>query len=158
MRRGDLPENPYLVIGQQSLVDPSRAPPGCHTLWAYSRVPPAMPGGWPRYRDPFADRIEARIEGLRTGFRGLILGRSVQAPPDLDAMDENLVGGDLGGGSISSASSSSFGRSSRTSVIGRRCARRLPGVGVGSPRRRVHGACGYNAAQMALADESSGGG
>src|SRR5262249_49358846 len=42
VRAGRLPSNPYLVIGQQSLADPSRAPPGCHTLWAYSRVPPQV--------------------------------------------------------------------------------------------------------------------
>src|SRR5207245_11289849 len=35
VRAGQLPANPYLVIGQQSLADPGRAPAGCHTLWAY---------------------------------------------------------------------------------------------------------------------------
>ncbi len=152
VRRGELPENPYLVIGQQSLVDPSRAPPGRHTLWAYSRVPPTMPGGWPRYRDHFADRMEERIEALAPGFRALILGRSEQAPPDLEAMDENLVGGDLGGGSAR-FDQQLFMRPLfpyfryRTPVNGVYLASASAHPGAG-----VHGACGYNAARVALAD------
>src|SRR6185437_12885783 len=51
VRRGELPDNPYLVIGQQSLVDATRAPAGCHTLWAYSRVPSHLPGGWAAQRE-----------------------------------------------------------------------------------------------------------
>src|SRR5581483_6899379 len=99
VRVGDLPANPYLVIGQQSLLDPSRAPPGCHTLWAYSHAPAQLAGGWPAHKETFADRIEERIAGLAPGFRQLILARAISAPDDLEAMDENLVGGDLGGGS-----------------------------------------------------------
>ena len=153
VRRGELPDNPYLVIGQQSLVDPSRAPPGCHTLWAYSRVPPAMPGGWTRYREHFADRIEARIEGLAPGFRGLILGRSAQAPPDLEAMDENLVGGDLGGGSARFDQQLFFRPlfpyfRYRTPVRGVYLASASAHPGAG-----VHGACGFNAARMAIGDQ-----
>jgi phytoene dehydrogenase-like protein len=152
VRHGELPENPYLVIGQQSLADPSRAPAGHHTLWAYSRVPPAMPGGWGRYREHFADRIEARIERLAPGFRRQILGRSVQAPPDLEAMDENLVGGDLGGGSAHFEQQLFFRPifpyfRYRTPVRGVYLASASAHPGAG-----VHGACGYNAARMALAD------
>ncbi|HEV3204631.1 MAG TPA: NAD(P)/FAD-dependent oxidoreductase, partial [Gemmataceae bacterium] len=99
VRAGQLPDNPYLVIGQQSLADPSRAPPGGQTLWAYSHVPSQIESGWPNHRETFADRIEQRIEGLAPGFRRLIRGRAIHSPPDLEAMDENLVGGDLGGGS-----------------------------------------------------------
>jgi phytoene dehydrogenase-like protein len=46
VRRGELPAHPYLVLGQQSLCDPSRAPAGKHTLWGYSHVPSKLPGGW----------------------------------------------------------------------------------------------------------------
>src|SRR5205823_1395761 len=99
VRAGQLPDNPYLVIGQQSLADPSRAPAGCHTLWAYSHVPSYLEAGWDQQREAFADRIDARIEGLAPGFRSLIRGRAIHSPLDLEAMDENLVGGDLGGGS-----------------------------------------------------------
>ncbi len=95
VRAGKLPEHPYLVIGQQSLADPTRAPAGRHTLWLYSRVPSRLEGGWEAARERFADRIEARIEGLAPGFRKHILKRAIWSPGDLEALDENLVGGDL---------------------------------------------------------------
>ena len=152
VRGGHLPDNPYLVIGQQSLADPSRAPAGGHTLWAYSRVPPRLEEGWPRWREAFADRIEQRLEGLAPGFRRLIRGRAIFAPPDLEAMNENLVGGDLGGGSAH-VDQLLFFRPAfpyfrhRTPVRGLYLASASCHPGAG-----VHGACGFNAARMALAD------
>lgn len=151
-RAGQLPENPYLVIGQQSLADPTRAPGSGQTLWAYSRVPPTIEGGWTAHREAFADRIEARIEGLAPGFRAKIRARAIFAPPDLEAMNENLVGGDLSGGS-SQADQLLFFRpffpywNYRMPVRGLYLcsASAHPGAG-------VHGACGYNAAKVALWD------
>jgi len=99
VRRGELPDNPYLVIGQQSLADPTRAPAGQQTLWAYSRVPSDSPNGWQQDAESFADRIEARIEGLAPGFKQQILARRIVTPDDLFSMNANLIGGDLGGGS-----------------------------------------------------------
>jgi phytoene dehydrogenase-like protein len=157
VRAGELPLNPYLVIGQQSLADPGRAPAGGHTLWAYSRVPPSVSGGWERHREEFADLIDHRIEGLAPGFRPLILARHVAAPPDLEAMDENLVGGDHGGGSAQ-IDQQLFLRPLfpyfryRTPVRGLYLASASTHPGAG-----VHGACGFNAAQQALRDEGSGG-
>jgi phytoene dehydrogenase-like protein len=155
VRAGKLPGNPYLVIGQQTLCDPSRAPAGSHTLWAYSRVPPTLPGGWAGRREAFADAVEARIEGLAPGFRGRILGRYVASPPDLEAMDENLVGGDLGGGSAQ-IDQQLFLRPAfpyfryRTPVKGLYLASASTHPGAG-----VHGACGFNAAHAALRDAGS---
>ncbi|MBI3821335.1 MAG: NAD(P)/FAD-dependent oxidoreductase [Planctomycetes bacterium] len=151
-RAGTLPSNPYLVIGQQSLLDPTRAPTGGHTLWAYSRVPSLLQDGWEKHKESFADRIEQRIEGLAPGFREVIRGRAIFAPPDLEKMNENLVGGDLGGGSAH-FSHQLFWRPVfpyfryRTPVKGvYLCsASAHPGAG-------VHGACGFNAANAALAD------
>jgi phytoene dehydrogenase-like protein len=152
VRAGELPGNPYLVIGQQSLIDASRAPAGCHTLWAYSRVPSQLPGGWMQERESFADRIEQRIEGLAPGFRALIQARAIHAPPDLEAMDENLVGGDLGGGSAHFDHQLFFRPlfpyfRYRTPVRGLYLASASAHPGAG-----VHGACGWNAAHAAIAD------
>lgn len=152
VRAGKLPSNPYLVIGQQSLLDPSRAPQGKHTLWAYSRVPSQLEGGWSAHKEDFADRIEKRIEGLAPGFRQLILARAIFAPPDLEAMNENLVGGDLGGGSAH-FTHQLFWRPAfpyfryRTPVRGLYLASASTHPGAG-----VHGACGFNAANQALCD------
>jgi phytoene dehydrogenase-like protein len=152
VRAGEMPANPYLVIGQQSLLDPSRAPADGHTLWAYSRVPPQWPGGWAGAREIFADRVEKRIVGLAPGFRKLIRARAIFAPCDLERMNENLVGGDLGGGSAH-FSHQLFWRPAfpyfryRTPVRGVYLASASAHPGAG-----VHGACGFNAAQIALAD------
>jgi phytoene dehydrogenase-like protein len=152
VRAGHLPSNPYLVIGQQSLVDPSRAPPGGQTLWAYSRVPSELEGGWQHHREAFANRIEERIEALAPGFRRSILARAIHAPSDLEAMDENLVGGDLGGGSARLTQQLFFRPifpyfRYRTPVRGVYLASASAHPGAG-----VHGACGFNAALAAIAD------
>lgn len=152
VRAGDLPDNPYLVIGQQSLADPSRAPAGKHTLWAYSRVPSRPSGGWKAHADAFADCIERRIEKLAPGFRRRVLARRIVAPPDLEAMDENLVGGDLGGGS------NAWHRQLLWRPVFPYFRYRMPVGAVylassyAHPGAGVHGMCGYNAAQFVLRD------
>jgi phytoene dehydrogenase-like protein len=152
VRAGLLPRNPYLVIGQQSLLDATRAPEGCQTLWAYSRVPSRLRQGWAAHKDALADRIEQRIEGLAPGFRQRIAGRAIFAPDDLEAMNENLVGGDLGGGSAQ-FTHQLFWRPAfpyfryRTPVRGLYLASASTHPGAG-----VHGACGFNAAKQALRD------
>jgi phytoene dehydrogenase-like protein len=154
VRRGELPDNPYLVIGQQSLIDPTRAPAGQHTLWAYSRVPGELAGGWSNHAQQFADRVDARIEGLAPGFRSTILRRRVVAPPDLEAMDANLVRGDLGGGS------NAWHRQLIFRPVFPWFRYRMPLKGLylcssyAHPGAGVHGMCGYNAAQIALRDLS----
>ena len=152
VRAGNLPTNPYLVIGQQSLLDSTRAPAGAHTLWAYSHAPAHPEKGWAACREEFADRIERRIEALAPGFRQCIRARAIVTPPDLEAMNENLVGGDLGGGSAHMDHQLIFRPNFpyfryRTPVRGvfLCSASTHPGAG-------VHGACGYNAARAVLQD------
>jgi phytoene dehydrogenase-like protein len=95
--RGRLPEHPFLLSGSQSVADPTRAPAGMHTLWAYTHVPPGV--DWGAERERFADVVEAQLERFAPGFRDTVLARHVMAPADLEARNENLVGGDVGGGS-----------------------------------------------------------
>lgn len=152
VRGGDLPDNPYLVIGQQSLLDPTRAPEGGQTLWAYSRVPPQLSDGWSGSAASFADTVEARIEGLAPGFRQTIAARSVVAPPDLQTMDANLVGGDLGGGS------NAWHRQLMFRPLFPYFRYRMPVdrlylcSSYAHPGAGVHGMCGFNAAKTALGD------
>jgi len=94
---GRLPEQPFLLCGQQSIADPTRAPAGKHTLWAYTHTPPGV--DWARASAAFADTIEAQIERFAPGFRDRVLARHVMAPGDLQRRNSNLVGGDVGGGS-----------------------------------------------------------
>lgn len=153
VRSGKLPSHPYLVIGQPTLVDPTRAPEGRHILWAYSRVPSSLDGGWPAAREAFADQVEKRIEELAPGFRQRILARAIFAPPDLQSMNANLIGGDLGGGSADIRHQLFF----RPMFPYFRYRTPIQGLYLGSsythPGAGVHGACGRNAALMALRDE-----
>lgn len=152
VRAGELPTNPYLVIGQQSLADRTRAPVRQHTLWAYSRVPATVPGGWEAARECFADRIDDRIEGLAPGFKKRVLARTAFAPKDLEALDENLIDGDLAGGSAAIQHQLFFRPvfpyfRYRTPVRGLYLCSSYTHPGAG-----VHGACGRNAAWAVLED------
>ncbi|HVJ14490.1 MAG TPA: NAD(P)/FAD-dependent oxidoreductase [Polyangiaceae bacterium] len=152
IRAGVLPERPYLVIGQHTLVDPSRAPEGKHTLYCYSRVPNTLPGGWEEGGKRFAERVEERIEGLAPGFRQTILARHVASPADLEKQNANLRGGDLGGGTNAWHNQLLFRPAFpyfryRTPVRGLYLCSSYAHPGAG-----VHGMCGYNAAKMAARD------
>jgi phytoene dehydrogenase-like protein len=90
---------PMLIVGQQSLADPSRAPAGGATLWVETHVPAAPEGGWAAWRDRFADTVLARLEAHAPGLESRIVGRALRTPTDFEGENPNLVGGDLGGGS-----------------------------------------------------------
>ena len=94
---GGLPDLPFMLLGQQSIADPTRAPAGKHTAWAYTHGP--HDADWEGQRDAHVERMEARIETFAPGFRDLILARHVLSPADLEARDANLVHGDVGAGS-----------------------------------------------------------
>jgi phytoene dehydrogenase-like protein len=76
--------NGFILAGQQSVADPSRAPAGKHTAWAYTHAGLDM---------------EAEIERFAPGFRDLVLARHELRPQDFQARNANLIGGDVGGGS-----------------------------------------------------------
>ena len=96
---GFLPTEPMMIVGQQSIADPSRAPEGGHTLWLEMHVP-AHPreGSWAECRDAFKERVLTRLEAFAPGVRDRIVGEAVHTPPDFEARNPNLVEGDLGGG------------------------------------------------------------
>ena len=93
-----LPSRPFLLLGQQSLADPSRAPQDKHTAWAYTHGPQTGID-WSGQLDAHVERIEAQVERFAPGFRQRILARHVMAPAELERRDRNLIGGDVGGGS-----------------------------------------------------------
>jgi phytoene dehydrogenase-like protein len=152
VRAGQLPEQPYLVIGQHSLIDRTRAPLGGQTLYVYSRVPSLLPGGWEAARERFADSIMKRIEGLAPGFSSLVLARKAHAPPDLERGNANLLGGDLGGGS------NAWNRQLLFRPVFPYFRYRMPVERLylcssyAHPGAGVHGMCGYNAARIATRD------
>lgn len=97
--RGIVPAEPMLIVGQQSLADPSRAPGGGQTLWVETHVPSSPEGGWVAWRDRFTETVLARLEAYAPGLGSRVVGRAVRTPVDFETENPNLVGGDLGGGS-----------------------------------------------------------
>jgi phytoene dehydrogenase-like protein len=91
-------ERPFLLLGQQTVADPSRAPEGKHTAWAYTHGP-QHGVDWEAETDRHVARMEEQVERYAPGFRDRILARHVLSPAALEARDANLVGGDVGGGS-----------------------------------------------------------
>ncbi|WP_242355756.1 NAD(P)/FAD-dependent oxidoreductase [Anaeromyxobacter sp. SG64] len=140
--RGVSPARPFVLVAQPTLFDPSRAPPGRHTAWAYCHVPNGFAG------DALAG-IEAQLERFAPGFRERVLARAVRGPAALESDDPNLVGGDVGGGANTLAQTL-FRPAARlvpwsTPVRGLYlCSASTP------PGGGVHGMCGYHAAQAAL--------
>ncbi len=106
---GLLPASPLLVVGQTSVVDPTRAPEGRHVLWVQVRALPSTIRGdaagalkartWDEAKEPFAARVLAKLEAYAPGLGASILGRTVFSPADLERDNPNLVGGDSAGGS-----------------------------------------------------------
>jgi phytoene dehydrogenase-like protein len=89
--RGRLPERPFVLFAQATVADPTRAPAGRHTGWAYCHVP----NGCDVDR---TEAVEAQVERFAPGFRERVLGRHVMGPAALEAHNANEVGGDIGGG------------------------------------------------------------
>ena len=89
--QGRHPERPFVLVVQQSRFDPSRAPAGRHTGWAYCHVPSGS-------TFDMTERIEAQIERFAPGFRDTVLARSVRLPAEMESYDPNYVGGDINGG------------------------------------------------------------
>jgi phytoene dehydrogenase-like protein len=138
---------PFVLLAQTSLFDPSRAPAGKHTAWAYCHVPNGS-------GEDMTERIEAQIERFAPGFRELVLARHAMAPAELEAHNRNLVGGDLNGGAMDLGQL--LFRPARKLAPYRTP---LRGVYLCSastpPGGGVHGLCGYTAARLALRDARS---
>jgi len=89
--RGEHPERPFVLVVQQSQFDPSRAPDGKHTGYAYCHVPAGS-------AVDCTAAIEQQIERFAPGFRERILARHRTAPADLERENPNYVGGAITGG------------------------------------------------------------
>jgi phytoene dehydrogenase-like protein len=141
------PSRPFVLFAQQSLFDPTRAPDGKHTAWAYCHVPNGSTQDMTR-------AIEDQIERFAPGFRSRILARSTHSTLEMERYNPNYIGGDINGGV------QDLGQ-----LFTRPVARRVPystpvkGLYLCSsstpPGGGVHGICGYHAARAVLAEKSS---
>ena len=143
--KGNHPEKPYVLVAQQSNFDPSRAPKGKHTLWAYCHVPNGS-------TKDMSIEIENQIERFAPGFKDTIISKSVMNTVQFEKYNANYIGGDINGGA------QTFNQ-----LIGRPvlkwnpyklpykqlyiCSSSTP------PGGGVHGMCGFNAAKSVLKNE-----
>jgi phytoene dehydrogenase-like protein len=140
VRIGQHADHPFVLLAQPSLFDSSRAPAGKHTAWAYCHVPNGS-------KVNMLEKLEGQIERFAPGFRDCILARRVFSPADIESMDANLVGGDIGGGTMDirqflfRPTWRHYATPARDIYI---CSASTP------PGGGVHGMCGFHAAKMAL--------
>jgi len=143
-RRSD---NPFVLLVQPSLFDPTRAPIATsgqakHIAWAYCHVPYGS-------NDDRTDTIDAQIERFAPGFRDCVLARRASNAVGLAQWNPNLVGGDISGGAmtlpqlIARPTMSNYRTSNPSLYL---CSSSTP------PGGGVHGMCGHNAANAALRD------
>jgi phytoene dehydrogenase-like protein len=159
IRMGRVPERPFLIFGQYSMIDRTRQPTGKETAWAYTHVPHhvrgdaggSLTGRWDYAElDAFATRCEREIERLAPGFASLIRRRRVLGPRELERTNESLFRGAINGGTAQLHQQLVF--------------RPMPGLGrpetpirglylasaSAHPGGGVHGGCGAIAARAAL--------
>ena len=141
---GRHPDHPYCLVTQPCVVDPTRAPAGGHTLWAYCHVPNGSDVD-------MTERIEAQIERFAPGFRDLILGRATVTAVDEEGHNPSYVGGDINAGAATLRQ-----MVFRPTVQWNPYRTALKGVYLCSaatpPGGGVHGMCGLGAARAALHD------
>jgi phytoene dehydrogenase-like protein len=147
-QRGAVPERPALVVGQHSLLDPSRAPAGQQTLYVYGHVP----SRYEQADEEVAGRIHAQLERFAPGISSLVLERSFRPPWRTERENPSLVAGDLAGGSMEIDQQLVFRPAPRM------CRYRTPlhGLYVAGasvhPGPAVHGVTGSGAAKALLRD------
>ena len=135
-------EHPFVLVAQPCVVDPTRAPEGKHTLWAYCHVPNGS-------TVDMTERMEAQIERFAPGFGDLVLARTVRTADQAEAHNPNLLGGDVNGGAATL-------RQTVFRPVARWNPYRTPVEGVylcsasTPPGGGVHGMCGVAAAEVVL--------
>ncbi|MEU1102483.1 NAD(P)/FAD-dependent oxidoreductase [Streptomyces tibetensis] len=155
-----VPDRPFVIFGQMTTSDASRSPQGTESAWAYTHIPheiaadaadEGITGRWDtKDQELMADRVERQVERFAPGFRALIRGRRILAPPTLEALDGNLAGGAINGGTTALHQQLVFRPLPGTG----RPETPVPGLYLASagahPGGGVHGAPGANAARAAL--------
>lgn len=143
VNEGRMPERPFVLVSQQYLADPQRSRGNLHPVWAYAHVPNGYEGN-------AAPAIIAQIERFAPGFRERIVATAVRSPIELAAHNRNYSGGD-----IITGANSALQVLFRPRLALDPYSTGIPGVFICSaatpPGAGVHGMCGYNAAQSALA-------
>lgn len=148
---GRVPSHPFVLFGQMSTADPSRSPAGTESAWAYTHLPVSAARDESAVR-AHADRVEAAIERVAPGFRDLVIGRHLQSPSSINDDDANLL---LGAVNLGTSAPHQMAIFRPFTGLGRPetpYERLYLASASAHPGGGVHGACGWNAARIALRD------
>lgn len=156
---GQIPDHPFVLVGQMTTTDVTRSPPGTESVWAYTSVPQHVRGDAggeltgvdaPGDAERFADRMQSRIELFAPGFASRIRHRSLQPPASMERDDANLRRGDKSLGTAQLHQQLVF----RPTIGMARPETHIDGLFLASasahPGGGVHGACGAHAARAAV--------
>jgi phytoene dehydrogenase-like protein len=141
--RGRSSQRPFVLVGQQSMFDPTRAPAGKQTAWGYCHVASGS-------TEDMTEAIERQIERFAPGFRDRILARHTMNTAQLESHNANLIGGDISGGA-NTLGQFIFRPLFRLNPYATPNPRIFIGSSSTPPGGGVHGMCGYWAANAALA-------
>jgi phytoene dehydrogenase-like protein len=140
--QGRLTDKPYVLAVQPTVPDPTRAPDGGHIFWAYVHVPHGSDAD-------MTEAIENQIERFAPGFRDTVVDRYTKTAVQMEQWNPSYLGGDI-----------SNGQATLRQMLARPVPRwntyktPVPGTYLASaatpPGPAVHGACGDNAARVAL--------
>jgi len=146
--QGKHADKPYVLLVHQTPFDPSRAPEGQHTAWAYCHVPNGS-------TVDMTECIEQQMERFAPGFKDTVLARHTMNTAEVNHYNANYIGGDIIGGAAT-----------LSQLFTRPAIRWSPyttpqkGVYICSsatpPGGGVHGMCGYHAARRVLHDLKKG--
>lgn len=140
--RGEMPERPFVLLGQQYLCDPSRSNGTANPVYAYAHVPHGWDGD-------ATEAVIAQVERFAPGFRDRVLAVSTRSALDWEAYNANYVGGDISAGA-NTARQIAF----RPRIALDPYSLGVDGVHLCSsatpPGAGVHGMGGFNAAEAAL--------
>ncbi len=139
---GTMTDKPFVLVAQQSMFDPTRAPAGKHTGWAYCHVPHGS-------TEDQTGTIERQIERFAPGFRDRILARKTINTAQYEQHNPNFIGGDIAGGANTMLQflTRPFPKLDPYATPNERL---FLGSSSTPPGGGVHGMCGYWAARSAL--------
>jgi phytoene dehydrogenase-like protein len=141
--RGRIVDRPFVLVGQQYLADPSRSAGTVNPLWAYAHVPHG-------YTGDATNAVIGQIERFAPGFRNHIVATATRSAPEMAAYNRNYIGGDISSGANTAKQIALRPRFALNPyTLGVKgvylCSSATP------PGAGVHGMCGFNAAETALA-------
>jgi phytoene dehydrogenase-like protein len=142
VNRGQMPERPFVLVGQQYLADPGRSKGDLHPVWTYAHVPNGYDGD-------ASEAILAQLERFAPGTRERIVASVTRSPAGFQAANANFIGGD-----ILTGANTPLQTLLRPRITPVPYSTGIPGVFICSaatpPGPGAHGVCGFNAAEAAL--------